>query len=120
MAKIDKVSWAKVKIDGKDYWQVLVIGEKVVPREVEKVKREHGTDHAMADWEQKLLLSNNPEVILIANGWSGVLKVGEEFAKKVEEAGAELRIVLTPRVVKEYNQLVEEGKKVNALIHTTC
>lgn len=120
MAKIDKVSWAKAKIDGKEYWQVLVIGEKIIPREVERVKQEYGTDHAVADWEQKLLLSENPEVILIASGWSGILRVEEEFKKKVEETGAELRVVLTPRIVKEYNQLITEGKRVNALIHTTC
>lgn len=120
MPKIDNVSWAKVKIDDKDYWQVLLVGEKVIPREVERVKQKYGTDHVVADWEQKLLLSGNPEVILIASGWSGILKVDEEFAKKVEDAGAELRVVLTPRVVKEYNQLITEGKRVNALIHTTC
>jgi len=120
MAKIDKVSWAKVKIDGKDYWQVLLIGEKVTPREVERVKQEYGTDHVVADWEQKMLLSESPEVILIANGWSGVLKVNEKFKNQISKLGMELRVVLTPRLVKEYNQLIKEGKRVNALIHTTC
>lgn len=120
MPKIEKVSWAKVKIDGQDYWQVLLIGEKIIPREVERVKQEYGTDHVVADWEQKLLLSENPEVILIVSGWSGFLRVDEEFEKKVEDAGAELRVVLTPRVTEEYNQLIEEGKRINTLIHTTC
>lgn len=120
MPKIEKVSWGKVKIGGQDYWQVLMIGEKLIPREVEKVKRKYGTDHVVADWEQKLLLSGNPEVILIASGWSGILRVDEEFKKKIEETGSELRVVLTPKVVKEYNRLIEERKRVNALIHTTC
>lgn len=56
----------------------------------------------------------------MANGWSGVLKVGEDFKKRVEKSRAELRVVLTPKIVEEYNRLVEKGKKVNALIHTTC
>lgn len=120
MPKIDKVSWAKVKIDGKDFWQALIIGNKSIPREVERVKQEYGTDHVVAEWEQKLLLSGNPEVVLITSGWSGVLRVDEEFKKKVKEAGVELRVVLSPRVVKEYKQLIGEGKRVNALIHTTC
>lgn len=120
MAKIEKVSWGKVKIDGQDFWQVLVIGKKVVPREVERVKQEYGTDHVVASWEQELLLSENPEIILIANGWSGVLRVDEGFKKKIENTGVELRLVLTPKVVEEYNQLVEKEKRVNALIHTTC
>lgn len=120
MPKIEEASWAKAKIDGQDYWQVLLIGEKIIPREVEKVKQEYGTDHVVADWEQKLLLSGNPEVVLVASGWTGLLRVDDEFKKKVEDAGIELRVVLTPRVVKEYNRLVKEGKRVNALIHTTC
>jgi hypothetical protein len=118
--KVEKVAWAKVKIDGRDYWQVLIIGGKVIPREVEKIKQKYGTDHVISDQEQKLLLSGQPEVILIANGWNGVLKVSQDFKKKVEEAGVELKVVLTPKVVGEYNRLIESGKKVNALIHTTC
>jgi hypothetical protein len=74
----------------------------------------------VADWEQKLLLSEDPEVILIASGWSGILKVDEEFKNKVEKKGVELRVVLTPKIVEEYNRLVAEGKRVNCLIHTTC
>lgn len=120
MPKINKVSWGKVKVDGKDYWQVLIIGEKIIPREVEKVKQEYGTDHVVADWEQKLLLSGNPEVILVASGWSGFLRADEELKKKAKDVGVELRLILTPKLKKEYNWLVKEGKRVNCLIHTTC
>lgn len=127
MPKIDSVSWGKVKIDGKDYWQVLIVDGKVIPREVEKVKEKYGTDHAIADREQELLLSGNPEVILIANGWSGLLKVSQKFnlacrqaGVKSQKLGIELRVVLTPKIVEEYNFLVQAGKRVNCLIHTTC
>jgi len=120
MPKIEKVGWRKVKIDEKEYWQVLIVGEKVIPREVEKVKEVYGTDHVIADWEEELLFSENPQVILIATGWSGVLRVNENLKFKTENLGIELRVVLTSKVKDEYNQLVSEGKKVNALIHTTC
>jgi len=120
MPKIEKVSWRKVKIDGKEYWQVLIVGEKVIPREVEKVKQVYGTDHVIADWEEKLLFSENPEVILIATGWGGVLKVNPKFKIQSSKLGIELKEVLTSKIIGEYNQLIFEGKKVNALIHTTC
>lgn len=118
--QIEKIGWRKVKIDGKEYWQVLIVGEKVIPREVEKVKKVYGTDHVIADWEEELLFSENPQVILVATGWSGVLKVNENLKFKTENLGIELRVVLTSRVMNEYNRLVSQGKKVNALIHTTC
>ena len=120
MPKIDKVSWGKVKVDGQQYHQVLIVGGRAMEREKPKLEKLFGTTHKIGDWEQKLLLSGQPEVILIANGWSGVLKIDEEFKKKVESAGIELRIVLTPKAVEEYNRLVKERKQINALIHTTC
>jgi hypothetical protein len=120
MIKIDSVSWGKVKVDGKTYHQVLIIGDEVIERDKTKLEALFGTTHKIGEWEQEKLLSGNPEVILIASGWSGVLKIDEDFRKKVEDAGIELGVVLTPEVVKEYNHLIAEGKKVNCLIHTTC
>lgn len=120
MPKIDKVSWGKVKIDGKNHSQVLIIGDQVYERDSEKLHQLFRTSHEIADWEQKLLLSKNPEVILIATGWNGVLKVNEKFKNQILKLGIELRAVLTPKAIDEYNRLVDEGKKVNALIHTTC
>jgi hypothetical protein len=120
MVKIEKVSWGKVKINNQVYHQALIIGNKVLERDKDKLQTLFGTTHEIGDWEQKELLSNDPDVILIASGWSGLLKVDEEFKKKVEDTGIELRVVLTPKVAKEYNYLIIEGRKINCLIHTTC
>jgi len=120
MPKIEKIGWGKVKINGKEYKQALIVGEKVMPREVEKVKQVYGTDHVIASWEEELLFSENPEVILIATGWSGVLKISSKFKIQSSKLGIEMIEVLTPRAAKKYNNLISEGKRVNALIHTTC
>jgi len=120
MVKIEKVSWGKVKVNGQIYHQVLIIGEKVLARDKEKLETLFGTTHEIGDWEQKELLSSKPDVILIASGWNGVLKVNEKFEKQIAKLGIELRIVLTPKIVREYSSLVAQGKRVNCLIHTTC
>lgn len=120
MPKIDKLSWAKIKVDGKDYHQVLLVGEEVIPRDVNKLESLFGTTHRIGDWEKEKLLANQPEIVIIGNGWSGVLKVDEEFKAKCAKAGVDLRVVLTPKAAEEYNQLIKDGKRVNALIHTTC
>lgn len=120
MPKIDKLSWAKIKVDGKDYHQVLLVGDEVIPRDVNKLESLFGTTHQIGDWEKEKLLSNQPEIIVIGNGWNGVLKVDEEFKAKCAKAGVALRILLTQPAVAEYNRLIEKGRKVNALIHTTC
>jgi hypothetical protein len=120
MPVINQIAWSKVVIDEQKYWQALIIGDKVIPRAVEEIKKAHGTDHLVTKEEQALLLSGKPEVILIANGWSGVLKVDEKFKEQIAKLGIKLKIVLTPKIAKEYNQLIQAGKRVNALIHTTC
>jgi len=118
--KIEKVGWGKVKVDGKEYHQVLIVGDKVFERDKPKLEALFGTSHKIGDWEEKLLFSKNPQVILIATGWSGVLKVNPKFKIQNSKLGIEVKEVLTPKVVKEYNKLISEGKRVNALIHTTC
>lgn len=120
MLKIDKVSWGKIKIDGQKYHQVLIIGDQIIERDKARLKKLLETDHLIGEWEKKELFSNQPEVILVASGWSGILKVDKEFRNEAKIKRIELKIVLTPRIVKEYHQLVKEGKRVNALIHTTC
>lgn len=120
MPKIDKVSWEKVEVNGREYHQVLIVGDEVLGRDKPKLERLFGTTHEIGEWEQEKLLSNNPEIVLIAAGWSGVMKVNEEFKNQISKLGIELRTVLTPKVIGEYRRLVEEGKRVNALIHTTC
>jgi len=120
MVKIEKVSWAKAKINGQTYHQALIIGEKALERDKDKLENLFGTTHEIGDWEQKELMSNEPDVILIASGWQGVLKVKEDFQKKLEKKGIELKVVLTGNFPREYQRLINEGKKVNGLIHTTC
>lgn len=120
MPKIERVSWGKVKVDGQTYHQVLIVGDEVIERDKQKLEKLFGTTHQITDWERKKLLSGSPEIILIASGWSGILKVDEEFKKQIGKTRVELRTILTPKIVAEYNRLVGEGRKVNALVHTTC
>ncbi len=120
MPKVDKVSWGKVKVDGRDYHQVLLIGDEVIERESDKLHDLFGTTHRMGDWEKKKLVSGKPEIVLVATGWSGLVKIDEDFRKELGKGKVKLETVLTPKVVKRYNQLVQEGRRVNSLIHTTC
>ena len=120
MPKIDKVSWGKVKVDGKNYHQVLMIGDEVTERETDKLHQLFGTTHQMGDWEKEKLMTNQPAIILVAIGWSGLVKIDDDFKQKLMAKKIELETVLTPQAPKRYHQLTQEGKRVNALIHTTC
>lgn len=118
--KIDSVGWGEIVVEGKKFFQVMIIAGKAIPRDHEKLEKLFGTTHVIADWEEEKLLAGDPEVIVVADGWQSALKVSEEAKTRFKKAGAEVKILDTKRAVEEYNRLVEEEKKVNALIHTTC
>ena len=120
MVKIKSVEWGKIKVNGRDYGQVLIIGDRVMERDEERLHQLFDTTHEIGDWEVEQLFSGEPEVILLGSGFNGVLRVSEDLRTESEKLGIELKILKTPGAVEEFNRLVKEGKRVNALIHTTC
>lgn len=120
MPDINSTQFGSVTIDNKKYNQVLIIGDNIEEREYSKLKELFNTSHQIGDWEQAKLVENDPEVIIIGTGQSGMLEVDDEFVKVIKERGIELVIKNTPEAIEVYNELIGQGKKVNALIHTTC
>lgn len=120
MIHIDSTTFGSITIDGKRFGQVLIIGDKVMERDEGRLNELFGTTHYVGSWEVDQLLSGNPEVIIIGNGTAGVLEVSSEAREKIKEKKVELKVLLTPLAVKEYNKEVEAGRRINALMHTTC
>lgn len=120
MIKIDAVEWGKIIIDGKEYDQVLLVKDEVIERDSITLHQLFGTTHKMSDWEMEKLLEGKPEIVIIGNGWNEAMEVSQKLKVKSQKAKIELKVLRTPEAVEEYNRLVAEGKRVNALIHTTC
>ena len=120
MPHINSTEFGSITIDERKYDQVLIVGERVFERESDKLKIIFGTSHKIGDWELEELLSTNPEIIVIGNGVDGVLTVDKEIADAINKAGIKLIIEKTPQAIITYNENYDSGKKVNALIHTTC
>lgn len=120
MPRIDSVQYGEIIIDDKPYSQVLIIGDSVEERNYKKLKSFFDTSHRIGDWEKEKLLKDNPKIIIIGTGLEGELKTDEDFIDEVKEKNIELIVSLTPLAVAFYNDEIEKGTKVNALIHTTC
>jgi len=116
----DSSSFGEVIINGCPFGDVLVIGDEIEERDDQRLDRELGTDHLIGDWEVERLLDNDPELVIIGTGTAGDLRVTLEVREKFKKAKVELIILTTPSAIEEYNLLVSQNKKVNALIHTTC
>lgn len=116
----EKTVFGDVYINSTRYSDVLVVGDKIKPRQTKRLDQQYGGHHLVGDFEVEELLANQPEVIIIGNGQSGVLKVSDRIRVRVETAGAEFIVLETPEAIEKYNQLTGKGKKVNCLVHTTC
>jgi len=120
MPKINSTEFGSITIDNIVYNQVLIIGNKVVEREYEKLKSLFGTSHRIGEWELENLLKEDPEIIIIGTGQDGMLMVDANIMDIIKEKGIFLVIEKTSKAIDIYNQEIEKGKKVNAIIHTTC
>jgi len=71
--------------------------------------------HFVALAEIEGLLKEGPDVLIIGTGYDNMVQVEEEIA--VMPA---VEILPTPQAVRRYNELRDEGKRVAAIIHSTC
>lgn len=116
---INSVSFGRIVVDGEEYKDVILLQDRAVIRDLNRLHREYGTGHLIANFELEMMLREKPDVIIIGDGMYGALKVGEEAKKMVEEAGVELIIERTPKAAERYNEM-SKSKRVCALLHSTC
>jgi len=61
------------------------------------------------------LLKEGPDVLIVGTGYDNLVQVEEEIA-----ALPAVVILPTPQAIRRYNELRDEGKRVAAIIHSTC
>mmetsp|Transcript_42979 Transcript_42979/g.130837 ORF Transcript_42979/g.130837 Transcript_42979/m.130837 type:complete len:125 (-) Transcript_42979:1395-1769(-) len=83
---------------------------------------ESGTPHqpGIAPSAVDELLEAGATTILLSRGMNERLRVRPDTLKKLEEKGTEVEVLQTRFAVQRYNELVEDGVPVGALIHSTC
>lgn len=60
------------------------------------------------------------EIVILSKGMENKLQTKPETIELLEQKKKEYHILETSKAVELYNKLVEEGKLVGALIHSTC
>ena len=119
MAKIDELTFGSIVVEGKRYRRdVLIFTDGVVK------KRKGGFlmfgSHKIKKRELEELSQGQPEIIIIGTGTNGAAHVAPEAESWAK--GKNLILVVQPSydAVARLNELVEQRKKVAALIHITC
>lgn len=67
------------------------------------------------------ILSVNPDILVIGNGFDGKLTVPDELVSElVNERGMTVIVQKTPEACSIYNKIYDSGKKVAFAGHATC
>ena len=119
MVKIDGMGFGWIMVDGKKYRHDVVIFPSG------KVKRRKGGflmfgSHSFKRREFEELCIEKADVLVVGTGTDGVAKISEEAKDFLEKAKVKLIALPSLEAVKKFNELVERGKKVGAIIHVTC
>lgn len=60
------------------------------------------------------------DTIILSEGVDGVLQIMPETITYLEKLNKEIVVARTPIAVEKYNEFLAQGKRVGALIHSTC
>jgi hypothetical protein len=119
MAKIDSFSFGSIVVDGKKYRKDLIF----LPDGTVK-QREGGFwmfgSHDIKKEEIEELSRAGAESAIVGIGTSSRASVSDKAKKYAQETNLDLSILPSHEAVEKLNELVDQGKKVAALIHITC
>ena len=84
--------------------------------------KETGTQHqpGVQPSDVAELLEHDPDVVVLSRGRQGRLGVGAETLSLLAARGIEVVDDESGSAIERYNRLAAEGRRVAALIHTTC
>ena len=111
---IDSYRFGLIVVSGKKYTSDVIIS-------ADRVKdgwwRKEG--HQLCPQDMAEILSENPEVLVVGTGASGLVKVLPEVQQVTDTRGIKLIVETTDKACHTYNQLCR-SQKVVAALHLTC
>ena len=117
--RILEVSWGHLEVDvlgvGKDF-KLYPGGGR--PWDWSETGTRHTPGIQPADVEE--LLAHGATVVVLSRGMDEQLEVDPRTLAMLSDRAVAVHVVETREAVKIYNELVDAGSAVGALIHSTC
>lgn len=63
------------------------------------------------------LINEKPDVLIIGIGYDEMVRVDERL---LNSTGIDLEVSETPEAIKRFNEFKDKGKRVAAIMHSTC
>jgi len=119
VAKVDSFSFGSITVDGKEYRRDIFLLPDGMVRQRKGGFWIFGS-HSIKKEEVEELSKAGAEVMVVGIGTNSMVKVSKDAKNYIEKAKLELHVLPSREAVTKYNELVEQKKKVGALIHITC
>lgn len=123
--KFNSTKFGSITIDGKKYKHDIYLYSdgKLEKRDKSHSPRING-HRSLSVWELEKVTKNEPDILIIGTGQSGVLPLNENsrvWINEIEQEG-DMRIIMkkTPNILEDTNELLNSDKKVAGIFHTTC
>lgn len=119
--KILNTKFGSITIDETKYnHDVYILPDKTIMKRNKHLSPRISGHRAFGAKELEVLLENNPEILFIGKGQSGILPITDEAQKKLNELKIKIYEDITPNLINQFNKLIESEKKIAAIFHTTC
>jgi hypothetical protein len=114
MNRIGSYSFGQIVINGKKYTSDVIIFP-------DRVQGDWWRDesHELNLKDISGIIDENPEILLVGTGASGMMRVLPEVERKAEDRNIQLIVLPTNEACEIYNQLSPNNRVVAAL-HLTC
>jgi len=113
-AKIESYRFGRIVIEGKAHHKdVIILPDRVIGGWWRK------EGHALHPEDLKAVFEAAPEVLVVGQGASGLMRITPETEQALHDAGIELITLPTGEAVEAYNRLRGE-RAVAAALHLTC
>lgn len=113
MATLDRYSFGRVMIDGREHTRdVIVLPDRVI------ANWWRGDGHSLAIEDLADVLDELPRHLLIGCGAEGRLKPDPSALQALERRGVEVEVLRTGEAVRRYGELDERAAA--AALHLTC
>jgi hypothetical protein len=112
--QIESYRFGRIVIDGQTHHKdVIILPDRVIGGWWRK------EGHALHPDDLEAVFEAAPEVLIVGQGASGLMRVAQETRRALQAAGIELVALPTKEAVEMYNATREE-RIVAAALHLTC
>ena len=113
MVKIDTTKFGEISIDGKIYYSdMTVFWDGTIEY--------RNKDHVINLNEFMKLLEKKVDILIVGTGHEGTVDVSEKVRDLARDRKVKVIELKSPLAIEIFNNYASQGKKVVAVIHTTC